>query len=399
MPGIATKSPENRTKTVGFFLPEKLKLLRGLFDPKVFKDSVRPVLYKRAGNDPEAVHELVLEVLHTHSQAMKALSRFFRPPEELRITINGKPIMPFGTAAGLDKNGDVLEPLSYFFGFLEPGTVVLNPREGNNRLRVAAVEEELDLYNAQGFPSKGAAYFVSNLREYGKVSKDRVPVYANVCGLPVSEVGAVQAAMYEMAVLLNTLNRYVDGFVWNPSSPNTAALKLLRDLGLFRETASLMKQYAPDKLRLAKLWTYEPGEGKEALKFVEKFLEGGGHGVVTTNTKTFPKEEIPSPDWGYPIRGRSGRFLKPYLIRSVRDIRSAFPESIIIATGGIYTGRDAFDAFLAGANMIEGYTPYTFYGLGLLKEIQRGLLERLKNNGYENLTDLQSSVKEAARLR
>ena len=75
-------------------------------------------------------------------------------------------------------------------------------------------------------------------------------------------------------------------------------------------------------------------------------------------------------------------------------MRRAFPEAVIIASGGIYDGDDAYDTFKAGANMVEGYTPYVFYGVGLLRQIQSVVVKRLDADGYDSLEHLQSDAKQ-----
>ena len=102
-------------------------------------------------------------------------------------------------------------------------------------------------------------------------------------------------------------------------------------------------------------------------------------------------------NWGYPSAGRSGAFLKGYRLRSVRDMRVEFPDSVIIGTGGIYDPADAYETFKAGATMIEGYTPYAYFGPGLVKILINGVSKRLKAEGYQDLADLQKHVRKLAR--
>jgi len=207
-------------------------------------------------------------------------------------------------------------------------------------------------------------------------------------------------ARKEMYELVTRLKQYADGFVWNPFSPNTAALQQLRVPEVFYETSRLMNELAHDKLRMVKLGPYGPEGKAEAMKLVGKFIEGGGHGVVTTNTKMIPREEIPQPYkgvWGYPSAGRSGAYLKQHRIQSVRDIRIGFPDSVIFATGGIFTPSDAYESFANGANGIQGYTPYAFYGLGLARTLIRGVRERLDKWGFKDLAELQRTTSDEMR--
>ncbi len=391
---METEINTNAKPSVVLSVSDKLMMLRGMFSSDYYIKSVRPMMYKKAGGDPERVQELVLNALASNNSGLSLVSRLFSTPPELEIEVNGRKIIPFGTAAGLDKTGDAMLPLSRFFGFLEPGTVIVNPREGNARPRVATDDPNLDIYNAQGFPSKGLDYFLKNIIEYRK-QKGNAAVYVSICGMPISRQNAVELAMSEMKTLLKSLEPYVDGFVWNCASPNTEALKTLRDPQIFSDTSALMKELAPGKLRLVKIWPYEAGERESTFKVLDGFIEGGGHGIVTTNTKMFPKEQVPMANWGYKSAGRSGKFLKEYRLRSVKDLRESFPDSFIVAAGGIYDGDDAYETFKLGADMLEGYTPYAFYGIGLLKDIEKKVLENLRKEGYSNLKEMMAATKHA----
>lgn len=413
---------------------QKVLMLRGLNNPGTFKRLVRPMLYEKAHGDPEKVHEITLELIHTHRSAIQSVLKLARPRTDpkLKITVNGRMITPFGTSAGLDKNGEALLVFSRIFGFQTPGTVVLQLREGNGRPRMATEEENLNFYNAQGFPSKGLSHFLNNLIEYRQESlmeqvnemnlhapsptinvgttinpytltriqnlkANTTPIYVSICGLPTSETNAVGKAMEEMETLLATLDDKVDGFEWNPASPNTAALKLLRNREVFFQTAKLMEQYASDKLKILKIWPYGNEEREETMELARAFIKGGGDGISATNTITVPKSEIPDANWQYPLGGKSGTALKTYRLRAVRDFRMEFPDAVIISTGGIFDGHDAYQTFAAGANMVSGITPYIYYGPGLIRDLKRGVSEQLELNHFMNLEELQASVRHRAK--
>lgn len=372
---------------------ERILFEVSLHQPLLFRYPIRWQLYRRNYKDAEDVHEYVLKLLKD-PEVLRMLQRkkdFFASPEKLKVRIGQKTMSPFGTAAGMDKNGDALEAFSYVFGFQETGTIVVHERAGNERTRVAADPANEDLYNAQGFPSKGLDYVEKKLKAFRETRGPAPTILASICGLPLSADGALDIALQEMEVLLKTLGLYVDGFVWNPFSPNTEALSMLRTPAVFQKHAELMKKNAEHKLLLAKMGPYEDTkqETKAYLGLVEAFLQGGGHGIVPVNTKSFPKEQIPVKNWGYSSGGRSGKFLKPYMLRAVKDAREAFPAAVIVATGGIGSGRDAFDAVDAGATLLEGYTPYTYHGLGLKSQMERGLLSEMRQRGYRSMEELQ----------
>src|SRR3989344_9385190 len=97
---------------------EKKAFEKSLEDTQFFRKVIRPFLYLKARLDPERVHEITLEKLTEFEDVLKENSHKFNFPD-LYVNIAGHDIMPFGTAAGLDKNGDVMSSLSHIFGFLE----------------------------------------------------------------------------------------------------------------------------------------------------------------------------------------------------------------------------------------------------------------------------------------
>ena len=86
-------------------------------------------------------------------------------------------------------------------------------------------------------------------------------------------------------------------------------------------------------------------------------------------------EEVPTADWGYPTAGKSGVALKRDRQRALQLANRHFPEAVLIATEALILQKMRGICFEAGAIAIEGYTPYTFHGFGLLLEIIRGLGE------------------------
>lgn len=373
---------------------ERKAFEKSLTSTRFFREVVRPILYTRARNDAEQVHEFALEALVLYESAVRKVSPLFDIPE-LQLELAGKCVTPFGIAAGLDKNGDASYPLSKLFGFLEIGTIVVPKREGNLRPRVAVDNEREEIYNAQGFPSKGLDHVLGNLAAYR--SRDgQAPLLLNICGIPPDQ-NQLAVAHQELETLLDKLGPYADGFVWNPFSPNTEALKLLRTPDEFKQTAEQVKEKAPTKLRLVKMGPYDSVLERQRawLELVGAWMDGGGHGVVVVNTYMVPKETVPAENWKYPSAGRSGKFLQVYRQRAIKDVRREFPKAFIIATGGIDSAEEAMAAFKAGANVLEGYTPYTFHGFGLLHEIALGVITKLNVNGYKTLADFQKNLRAA----
>ncbi len=371
-----------RIERVGFRL--------GLINTWFFRNFIRPIAYHRTGGDAERVHEMALEKLVAYKDiARDVASRFYY--HNLTVTFCGERVMPFGTSAGLDKNADALEPLSYLFGFQEIGTVVVNPREGNKRPRVVADAKERIVYNAQGFPQKGLAYTLNNVRNYRNNGGSGI-LLANICGLPPA-ADSLEIARGELKQLVSTLEPYVECLVWNPYSPNTAALQLLRTPEEFKRSAEIIAQYAPKKSRFVKMGPYEdcPEEREPWLKLANAWMQGGGTGFVAVNTKMVLANKVPLKEWGYPSAGKSGKTLQNYRQRAIYDLKQTFPDASIVATGGIDSGKEAWDALSNGATVVAGYTPYIFEGFGLQRSIAREVQEYLNLLHYDTLTEFQAN--------
>ncbi len=363
--------------------------------PWFFRHVVRPELYRRYGKhtdadgviryDPEDVHDAVMRHLPEFKDIIVRNSNVDRFPE-LETEIKGVRMLPFGTAAGMDKNCMALDEFSHVFGFQKPGTMIVPKRDGNKRPRVAVDERKEDAYNAQGFPFEGFDVVFPRLKAHRQSHADTV-IYGSVCGLPAET--DINRAYEELELLATELSPYVDGIEWNPFSPNTASLQRLRTPEVFRESARLIRRILGERLLLVKMGPYEESGKKEWLGLVKAFLDGGGDGVTATNTYMVKREDVPS-EWGYTSAGRSGRFLSPYRMRAVKDARSAFPSAVIFAAGGIFDAYDAYETFVAGADALEGYTHYVFYGLGLARQMMKGVGRRLKEEGYRSLEEMKA---------
>jgi dihydroorotate dehydrogenase len=371
---------------------ERLLLNKTFFDVDIYKKFIQPTAFRLCGNDAEKVHSLALYTLNILTPLLEAsTSEFDRPI--LKTKLFGKEIMPFGTAAGLDKDGEALYTLSQMFGFLEPGTLTLLPRTGNPKPRIYADSQERIIYNSMGFPNRGLEHFLANLEQY-RESGGESPVIASISAV-VPDKRYLNIAYGELEKMVTALNPLVEGYVWNPYSPNTKTLALLRTPRIFGDTSRLLRSVAGEqKALLVKMGPFEKDTEPDWLNLVEAYISNGGDGIVAVNTYPVPREKIPAKSWGYSQGGISGRYLKPYRQKAVSLARREFPSAVIIATGGIDSAEEAWDAFSAGADAIEGYTPYVFSGFGLLTNVLTGLEMRLAKTGYHNLSELCKAVQD-----
>ena len=65
------------------------------------------------------------------------------------------------------------------------------------------------------------------------------------------------------------------------------------------------------------------------------------------------------------------------------ELRGDIP---IIGVGGISNGEDAWQMIRAGASLVQIYTGFIYGGPGIVRDINRHLLKRLQENGFENIS-------------
>src|SRR5258705_450487 len=130
----------------------------------VYRSLLRPILFRLP---PETAHHLALHSLvflqpkFMHDFAV----RRFSPRSQCEVRRFGLSFPnPVGLAAGFDKNGIALQPLSALgFGFIEAGTVTFHPQPGNPRPRLFRLSEDQALINRAGFNNEGAAAFAERV--------------------------------------------------------------------------------------------------------------------------------------------------------------------------------------------------------------------------------------------
>src|SRR5204863_9269644 len=86
--------------------------------------------------------------------------------------------------------------------------------------------------------------------------------------------------------------------------------------------------------------------------------------------------------------GLSGEPLRALALDALRKFRHASGGEIpLIGVGGISTADDAWERIRAGASLVQLYTAMVYEGPGIAKRIARGLADRLKREGFSNISE------------
>lgn len=356
---------------------------------------IRPLLFMLPA---ETAHNLAVWALSKNLWPSKGLS-----DDMLRSKMLGQRIFgldfknPVGLAAGFDKNAECLNALSgQGFGFIEVGTVTPIPQAGNPKPRLFRIREKLAVVNRMGFNNKGIELYSQKLRlwKYSGFGQREVLVGANI--------GKNKNSPNDSSDYLKCLEKVYglcDYVVINISSPNTPGLrdmqgkdeltKLITDIkAKKKEIKTKYKGKMPILIKIS------PDENDERLEDIAKIvIKKKINGVIISNTTTktnllgrevmekkLAEKKLVGGISGKPVFELSNQVIERFYRFTGGKVR-------IIGVGGISSAADAYTKIRKGASLVQVYSALIYEGFGLVSEINNGLVELLKRDGFANISE------------
>ena len=354
-------------------------------------------MFALSQKDPETAHNLALWALKRlgsrHEGLCLKLHAITKRPIDWGNVLeqkifNARFANPVGLAAGFDKNGEAIRGLAALgFGFLEIGTVTMNPQEGNPRPRMFRYPEDGAIINRMGFNNKGVDAMMNTLA---------VTQYTETpLGISLGKRKAtpMEGATTEYAALFLGLHTLGDYFAINVSSPNTPNLRTLQEKTQLRQIVVAMKMVDEEVVR------YKTDKQKPILVKIAPDLSWGAiddvldvclsekvDGIIAANT-TIGREGLLTPTTE--AGGLSGNPLWPRSFDIVRYIyRKTGGRLPIIGVGGIWSAERAFAMMKAGASLVQIFTSFIYEGPFVVRNINRGLLEIFDREGIKHISEI-----------
>lgn len=331
--------------------------------------------------DPEKVHYFTAKCIRIclSIPGMKWLWKklFFVKDHRLEREVFGiKFPNPVGLAAGFDKNASMFNDLAYCgFGFIEIGTLTPVGQSGNDKPRLFRVKDDAGIINRMGFNNDGVEEAINHL----KTRKVDIIIGGNI---GKNKVTPNEEATEDYKKAFEALFPYVDYFVVNVSSPNTPNLRALQDKEPLTALLSTLQQLNDNKeKRKPLLLKIAPDLTDDQLNdIVEIAKEVKLDGLIATNT-TISREGLKTSKEKIDAIGAGGLSGKPVRQRSTEVIRylsgKLKGEVPIIGVGGIHSAEDALEKLNAGASLVQVYTGFIYEGPGLIKKINKGILNSM----------------------
>ena len=317
--------------------------------------------------DPETAHELTLSGLAAlqNSGVLPAS----RPPRASPAKVMGLDFPNrVGLAAGLDKNGEIIDALANWgFGFIEVGTVTPRPQPGNPRPRLFRLPEAQGIINRMGFNNHGVDALVANV----KAAK-----YRGILGINIGKNfdTPIERAADDYLACLDKVYGHASYVTVNISSPNTKNLRQLQGeseldalLGALKARQVALAQthgrYVPMALKIA-----PDLDEAQIVNIADALRRHRIDGVIATNT-TLSREGVERLKHGDEAGGLSGAPLFERSTGVLRRLTLALAGELpVIAAGGIVDGAKARAKLDAGAALVQVYSGLVFKGPDLVRE-------------------------------
>lgn len=267
---------------------------------------------------------------------------------------------PFLLASGiLDETGiSMARAAREGAGGVVTKSMSLKPRSGHAGPNV--VEVDGGLINAMGLPGPGLDHFVEDV---AMARKAGAVVVGSVFGGTAEEFAECAKRMAATGVPVLELN------VSCPHAKGYGS-EIGCDPVRLAEVVSAVKA----AVRIP-VWVKLTPNTDNVARLARVAVEAGADGLVATNTlKAMVIEpDVRRPVLGNKVGGLSGHALKPVALRAVWDCHQANLGVPIVASGGIYTARDALEYAMAGASAFQVGTAVMHEGWGIFRKINAEL--------------------------
>ncbi len=367
--------------------------LRGKINYLFYRWIVRPLIFLWPGE--EAHNKLkIFGLLFSSSvfgrRLLKAL--FYYQHKSLNTTVDGvKYDNPIGLSAGFDKDGELTDVYPLIgFGFAELGSFTGdgcpgNPGVGRRLFRLVKSKSILVWY---GLNNQGAEAIAKRLK--GK--KFKIPI-----GISAAKTNNAASFDLQNSIddYLKTVREFKDignYYTINISCPNTQDGEPFvnqKNLNTLLSALDEVKQTSkPVYVKMAA--DLEKGE---INTIVDACLEHEVDGLVLTNlTKPSMNDEYLKEELTFDKGALSGLPVQRISTNMVRYVYQRTRGNItIIGVGGVFNADDAYEKITSGANLIEMITGMIFEGPQVVGEINRGLVELLKKDGFNSIDEAVGS--------
>jgi len=355
----------------------------------IYNSLIKPFLFKL---DAEEIHNITYKFAQTASKSafLKLLAKLiynYQSPK-LNQQIWGLDFKnPIGLAAGFDKNGKIPEIMEALgFGFVEIGSITGNPSTGNPKPRLFRLTEDRALINRMGLNNDGAKTIVKRLKN----KEFSIPLGINIAKTHDPNIMG-DLAIQDYVHSFNEAKTVADYITVNISCPNTTKGKTFEDTSALDDLLSALKIRDDARLVPTIIKVSSDLTRKKLLQLLDICENHRVHGYVACNTST-KRSGLKTGSDTLRKMGKGGLSGRPIAEKTIQMVKwiSEFTngQKPIIGVGGIDSFETALRMFLAGADLLQIYTGLIYEGPGLIKMINKQLVQQMRELNIKSIHQL-----------
>jgi dihydroorotate dehydrogenase len=337
--------------------------------------------------DPEAVHDRMTRMgtqLGEYAWS-RAITRSFFDYKNKMLSQNVLGMHfdnPIGLSAGFDKSAELTGILpSIGFGFAEVGSITGEKCGGNPKPRLWRLPKSESLVVWYGLKNNGCEEISARL--LGKHFS--IPIGVSVAMTNCAQNLDLNNAVKDFAKTFKTMEPIGDYITVNISCPNAQGGQPFIDPQKLDGLFNVLDTIATKKPVFIKL---SPDLSHSELdSILDVARRHRIQGLITTNL-TRKRDNPRIVDTKVPsVGGMSGKAVKDLSDNALAYIyKKEGKRFVLIASGGVFTAADAYKKIRLGASLVQMITGMIYEGPQVISEINRGLVELLKKDGFANIS-------------
>ncbi len=257
-------------------------------------------------------------------------------------------------------------------GAIVTQSISIAPREGHKNPTIYTMDDSL--ISAFGLPNQG---YLNYREEIEQLKDTNVPVVASVYGYGIEEYVEVAKAMEEFGASAIELN------LAYPNAGKTGSF-----YGQSKHLTYEVVRAVKSKVKIP-VFAKLTANVTDIVSIAKACEEAKADAIVAIGPVGAMKIDIyaKKPVLANKTGGLSGKCLKPIAVRCVYEIAKEV-DIDIIGCGGVFTGEDAVEYFLAGAKAVQIGTAVLYRGIRVFKKVCREIESYLKSQGYSSLEEI-----------
>ena len=264
-------------------------------------------------------------------------------------------------------------------GAIVSRTITLDPEKGSPTPRIA--ESPAGVVWSTGLQNPGVDAFIAD--ELPKLAASGAHVVVSIAGGGLEEYVRLTGALQGRPEV-SAIEVYLSG----PDAELERAM-----LGAHADRAAEIAG-AVARMSMVPVFAKLPMHASELPAIARAVIRAGVSGLTIGGSP--PALDVRSdrlrPGLGGVTGWLSGPALLPMTLRAVFDVSRAAPETPVIAVGGIRTGEDAVEAFLAGAWAVQVGTA-TLIDPSAPVTVAQGIVRYLKAKGLTSPADVRARLR------